>query len=72
MTRTLNEILKDLYAHFNYDKERLIQFCLDRGHNQKDIAKALDVTETAISKFITRHKLVRRTHGKTKVQKANS
>ncbi len=57
INRELNKILKDLLAYYNGDKIKLVRFCLEKGHLKQDIANALDVSPSAVTKFIKRHNL---------------
>ena len=55
MNKDIYAILHQLYAYFDHDKKKLIQFCIDRGHEKKDIADALGITPSALSQFIKRN-----------------
>jgi len=53
----LQRILNQLLDFYNGDKMKLIKFCVSRGHQNKEIAECLGVSEAYISKLISRYKL---------------
>jgi len=52
----LQRILNQLLEFYNGDKVKLIKFCISRGHQNKEIAECLGVSEAYISKLIKKYR----------------
>jgi len=57
MDEHLQKILHNLFTYMNEDKIRFYKFCVSRGHSKKDIAEAMNLTPSGLSKFIKRQGL---------------
>lgn len=55
MNKDLDQILKQILTVMRKDKVKFVKFCLERGHDKKDIAKALDMKITNLNMFINRY-----------------
>lgn len=53
----IQKILNQLFEAMDRKTPKFLKFCLERGHSQKDIAEALNVTPSYITKLIKKYKL---------------
>lgn len=55
MEKELQRILSNLFKYLRRDKKRFVEFCLEKGHQKSEIAKAMGMTSAGLSLFIKRH-----------------